>query len=249
MVGVVLEGVRKTYPLPEGGYRPALLGVDLEVQPGEFLAILGPSGCGKTTLLNLISGLDPLYEGRIRFLGTLDPPRIGYVFQEPRLLPWLKVWENLAFALGRKDRQARERIHEWLDRLGLADYFGVYPGQLSLGQQQRVAVARALLLGPQILLMDEPTSALDELTAMGLREELLRLWEGLGCTVLYVTHNPLEAVYLSDRVAIMVQGRVASYLSVRPLLPRPRSFDDQRVWEVSRQAVALLRREALRRVH
>jgi len=243
MVGVVLEKLRKVYFGLRGEERVALEEVDLEIAPGEFVAFLGPSGCGKTTLLNLIGGVDSSYQGRIRFLGARIPPKIGYVFQEPRLLPWSKAWENLTFVLREGDREAKDRAHAWLARLGLEEYAETYPSQLSLGQQQRVAIARALIVEPEILLMDEPTSALDELTAMSLREELLSLWENLGCTVLYVTHNPLEAAYLADRVVLMTPrpGRIAQIVDLKALLGRRRNPDDPKLWEVSRSLVRKLK--------
>lgn len=250
--GFVVQGVSKTYPLPGGGApRRALHDVHLAVGPGQFVALLGPSGCGKTTLLNIISGLDADYEGTVRFTppapGGTEPvrPVIGYVFQEARLLPWMTVRDNLRLVLRARPEGGGElvRIDDWLARVGLQGYGDYYPGQLSVGMQQRVAVVRALIIQPDVLVMDEPFSALDELTALRLRDELLALWSETACTVLFVTHNPLEAVYLADRVAVMSAspGRIVGQLDVTAHLGRPRQADDPAVWRLSRQAVALLR--------
>lgn len=260
--GIVVEGVSKTYRSASGTVRHALRGVDLRVAPGEFVSLLGPSGCGKTTLLNIIGGLDTDYEGRVRFsrgepeqraagrtadgdgAPSFARPVIGYVFQEARLLAWLTVRENVRLVLGGAGRgQAGRRLaDDWLAKVGLSGYGDAYPGQLSIGMQQRVAVARALIVQPDLLIMDEPFSALDELTAHRMRAELMRLWEETGCTVVFVTHNPVEAVALADKVVVMTPspGRVAAVLDVTARLPRPRNHDDASVWELSRHALALL---------
>src|SRR5690606_14453640 len=162
-----------SYPLQDGGSRPALHDIDLHVGSGEFVCLLGPSGCGKTTLLNILAGLDHADSGTVTVGDPVAPPVTSYVFQEPRLLPWRTVSGN------------------------------DYPRQLSSGRRQRVAVARALLVKPDVLFMDEPFSSLDELTATRMREELLELWQELGCTVVFVTHNPLEAAFLADRIVVM----------------------------------------------
>jgi len=236
--------VGKTYVLPNGGERQALDGVDLVVASGEFVCLLGPSGCGKTTLLNLLSGLDRADTGDIA-METADgrAPTLGYVFQESRLLPWLTVAENIRFVLDTGRRSADDLIAYWLERVGIAGREQDYPRQLSVGQRQRVAVARALIIRPDVLFMDEPFSALDELTASRMREELLDLWAELACTVVFVTHNPLEATFLADRIVIMTPGpgRIVEDYRVSDLIPRPRDGDDPRLWEASRVAVRALR--------
>lgn len=245
MAEVEARGITKAYR-SAGGERQALAGVDLSVASGEFVCIIGPSGGGKTTLLNVIAGLEKPDAGTVRVTGAHGAtPVTSYVFQEPRLLPWMSVSANLRFVLDRR-AGADELAELWLARVGLAGRGGDYPRQLSIGQRQRVAVARALAVQPDVLLMDEPFSALDELTASRVREELLGLWAELRCTVLFVTHNPLEAAFLADRIAVMSAGpgRVVHEIDVRARLQRPRDADDPRLWELSRAAVAALRGEA-----
>jgi ABC-type nitrate/sulfonate/bicarbonate transport system ATPase subunit len=247
MAGIVGRSIGKRYFLQDGKVKVALKALDLEIKDGEFVCLLGPSGCGKTTLLNIFSGLDKEFEGTVRFTQVRGgkpnkpQPTMGYVFQEARLLPWLSVRENIRFVLNKR-RQTAKSIDDWLERVGLGGYGDYYPGQLSIGMQQRVAVARALILEPEILFMDEPFSSLDELTALRLRGELLGLWRENRCTVVFVTHNPLEAVYLADRVVVMTSspGRIVDEISVRELLPRPRDPDNVKLWELSRRAVRLL---------
>jgi len=243
MADIHVSGLSKAYPLARGGERLALEDVDLRIDSGEFVCLLGPSGCGKTTLLNILAGLDRPDAGSVR-VGDPDTATAvtSYVFQEPRLLPWKSVRANLRFVLDRADG-ADERIDYWLERVGLAGRGNDYPRQLSIGQRQRVAVARALLIEPDVLFMDEPFSALDELTASRMREELLGLWQELGCTVVFVTHNPMEAAFLADRIAIMSPGpgRIVREYRVSEALPRPRDADDARLWEVSRNVVSVLK--------
>ena len=151
--------------------------------------------------------------------------------------------DNLAFVLDGPRSEKEARIGEWLARVGLAGTEDFFPNQLSIGMQQRVAVARGLIVQPDVLFMDEPFGSLDELTAMALREELLDLWQDLGCTVVFVTHNPLEAVLLADRVVIMgaKPGRIVHEETLGEALPRPRDPDDLGLWRVSREAVQYLR--------
>jgi len=242
VAGIVARGVTKRYPLAKGAGKLALGGVDVSVQDGEFVCLLGPSGCGKTTLLNILGGLEPDFGGSVRFTGAdgLTDPTRGYMFQEPRLLPWLSVRDNLRFVL--PDRAASAAIEPWLGRVGLGGYADFYPAQLSVGMQQRVAVARALIIEPDVLFMDEPFSALDELTAMRVRGELLGLWHERRCTVVFVTHNPLEAVYLADRVLVMTPspGRISREIRVGDHFSRPRDPEDAALWRLSREVVRLL---------
>ena len=250
MATISVNGVSKAYPLPGGGERLALEGIDLEVADGEFLCLLGPSGCGKTTLLNILSGLDKADSGTVEVTSSNGSSVVsGYMFQEPRLLPWLTVKSNIDFVLGPEDKGRSGSVDHWLERVGLGGRGNDYPRQLSIGQRQRVAVARALIIEPSVLFMDEPFSALDELTASLMREEMLMLWHDIGCTVVFVTHNPMEATFLADRIAVMSPGpgRIVKQLEISGILPRPRNADDTQLWEVSRRAVQALRSSGIGR--
>lgn len=243
MSGIVGKQLSKQYALANGGSKIALAQVDLTIADGEFICLLGPSGCGKTTLLNILGGLERDFGGSVSFTDAQAAPRLSYMFQEPRLLPWLSVRDNLRFVHGRRVKASA--LEPWLGRVGLAGYGDYYPGQLSVGMQQRVAVARALSTKPDVLFMDEPFSALDELTAMRVRGELLQLWREQRCTVVFVTHNPLEAVYLADRVLVMTPspGRVAHEVRVSEQFSRPRDPEDAALWRLSREVVRLLNAE------
>ena len=168
-----------------------------------------------------------------------DAPVVRTVFQESRLLPWMTVRENLAFVLDGPTRAKNVRIDDWLGRVGLAGTADYYPRQLSIGMQQRVSVARGLIVEPDVVFMDEPFGSLDELTAMTIREELLTLWDDIGCTIVFVTHNPLEATLLADRIVIMGSkpGRIVHEELVSDQVPRPRDADDLALWRLARSAV------------
>ncbi|HET9026020.1 MAG TPA: ABC transporter ATP-binding protein [Trueperaceae bacterium] len=245
MASITVANLYKAYPLAGGGERLALHNINLQVADGEFVCVLGPSGCGKTTLLNILAGLDSADSGSVTIEDADgSKPVTSYMFQEPRLLPWMTIHGNLKFVIDRGGKKADELIDYWLARVGLPGRGRDYPRQLSIGQRQRVAVARALLVGPDVLFMDEPFSALDELTATRMREEMLELWADLRCTVVFVTHNPMEATLLADRIVIMSKGpgRIIQNYLVSEHLPRPRDGDDPKMWEASRIAVRALRR-------
>ena len=196
-------------------------------RPGEFVAIVGPSGAGKTTLLKIISGLDTDFEGRLQLA---DQSRIGFMFQEPRLMPWLTVAQNLALV----DKSASgERLTQALARVGLKDCDHLFPKQLSGGMQRRVALLRAFLMAPQLLLMDEPFQSLDAPTAEQLRDQLLTLWQDTRPTVLFVTHNLAEALSLADRVLFLSPGPSRIALDFVVDVPRPRGLDSAAVQRLS----------------
>jgi NitT/TauT family transport system ATP-binding protein len=221
----------------------ALANVNIAINPGEFVTILGPSGCGKSTILNIISGLDSDFDGEVSVEAVTDgrtrKARLAYLFQEPRLLPWRTVKGNIELALrGTKvQRDTWPRLcDKWINAVGLSGFAEFYPSQLSGGMQQRTAIARAFAIEPELLLMDEPFSALDELTARHMREELLVLWEQNRGTVIFVTHNSLEAAYLSDRILIMKPGPNSSICNEISLshLPRPRTYGDPAQYETQK---------------
>lgn len=224
---VQVAGLTRRYWTPDGAI-DAINGVDLTITPGEFCVIVGPSGCGKTTLLRIIAGLDRATSGTMEQQGPDGrPPTNAMVFQSHSVFPWLTVRENVSYGLKLKGigrRARRERADRLLERVGLQRFARVYPHQLSEGMRQRVAIARALAVDPDLLLMDEPFGALDEQTRLRLQEELLRIWENTGKTVLFVTHSIDEALVLADRIVVMSAqpGRIKANLAVP--FARPRSL-------------------------
>jgi NitT/TauT family transport system ATP-binding protein len=224
------EGLTKRFDT-EDGTLTVFDGLSFEVPLGSFTSIMGPSGCGKSTFLNVASGLYTPEEGEIRFGGDVVEPGdfdYAYVFQEPRLLDWLTVGENVAFALdarGVPESEHDERVEKYLEMVGLGGETDNYPQRLSGGMRQRVGIARALAVDPDVLLMDEPFGSLDEITARELRHDLLDIWTGTDKTVLFVTHDISEAVFLSDRVLFLnANGGLFNRATVDH--ERPRSFDD-----------------------
>ena len=229
---ITARGLSKAFDTRGDGDRvQALLGVDIDIAQNEFVSMLGPSGCGKTTALRMIAGLIRPDAGRIVVDGdevTGPGPERSMVFQGFALMPWATVLQNVAFGLelrGVERRKREERARELVRTVGLEGFEDRLPNELSGGMQQRVGLARALAVEPKVLLMDEPFSAVDEQTRRLLQEELLRLWEQMRLTVVFVTHSIAEAVLLSDRVVVMAPrpGRIVRSLEVP--LPRPRGSD------------------------
>jgi sulfonate transport system ATP-binding protein len=222
--------------------RLALGNVAFTVSRGEIVSLVGPSGCGKSTLLRLIAGLDTDYRGDVSVLGhapRLHARDVGFVFQEPRLLPWLTVAQNVGFELGA--RGARDpRVHDLLAEVGLADVADAFPKALSGGMAQRAAIARALFSRPDLLLLDEPFSAVDPFTRMKLQDLLLLVAARHGATLLVVTHDIGEAVYLSDRVLALSTGpgRISGEVAVRR--PRPRDRHDPDLARLQSEVLSLL---------
>ncbi|MBI2016078.1 MAG: ABC transporter ATP-binding protein [Candidatus Rokubacteria bacterium] len=225
---VAVERVSKTYADRRGASVEALRDVSLTVDAEEFVALLGPSGCGKSTLLALVAGLLAPSAGAIYFEGDLPPGRAAtaMVFQEFALFPWRTVQANVEFGLeeaGLPAAARAARARDLIQLTGLAGFEARYPHQLSGGMRQRVGIARALAVDPAVLLMDEPFSALDAQTRQLMQEELLQIWERTRTTILYVTHNIQEAVYLADRVVVLSR-RPGSVLATVPVgLARPRA--------------------------
>jgi NitT/TauT family transport system ATP-binding protein len=225
-----VRGVHKSFPAA-GGWTMALNGVDLDIEAGSFVSIIGPSGCGKSTLLQIIAGLATPTEGAVFYeQGRVEgpPPGVLYVFQQytRSLFPWKTVERNVTFGLENKGTMSRDEIVERTrDLIGLVKLTGFerhYPWQLSGGMQQRVAIARALACRPAVLLMDEPFSAVDALTRVGLQELVRSLWRELNLTVIFVTHDVDEGVYLSTRVVALSRAPAAVAIDLPIKLPSPR---------------------------
>jgi NitT/TauT family transport system ATP-binding protein len=229
MSTITFENVSKTF-VGQKEVR-ALDGISLTINEGEFVALLGPSGCGKSTLLNLLAGFEKTTEGTLLFDGetvTRPGPDRGVVFQEAALFPWLNVWENVVFGprvqgVARPDYEPR--AHSLLKLVGLEAFADALPVQLSGGMRQRVGIARVLAMSPRALLMDEPFGALDAQTRLAMQQLLLDVWQSLGTTVLFVTHDIDEAILLSDRICVMSArpGRIMRTIPIA--LARPRSIE------------------------
>ncbi len=223
-----VRSVRKTFRAADGTPLCALDGISLDVRAGELISLLGPSGCGKSTLLRLIAGLDEPDAGEIQAGSepiTGPSAERGLMFQDPSLFPWLSVRRNIGAGLvarGVMRKTGHGVVDEFIQLMGLESFTHVYPHQLSGGMAQRVALARALVNDPTVLLLDEPLGALDAFTRMAMQDEVLRLWRSRGMTMVLVTHDIDEAIYMSDRIFIMTPrpGRIEQVLPVD--LPRSR---------------------------
>jgi NitT/TauT family transport system ATP-binding protein len=245
-----IRNLSKTYfDAYAGSNVTAVQDVSFDVKEGEFVAVVGPSGCGKTTILNMIAGFIPHSGGEILLDGipVKGPgPDRGVVFQSFALFPWKTVLDNVAFGPKMRGvaKEERERIaHEYLALAKLTEAAGRYPTELSGGMQQRVGVVRALANEPEVLLMDEPFASVDAQTRMTLQEELTRIWWEKRPTVLFITHDVPEAVFLADRVVVLSKGRVLREIEVN--LPRPRVWEalheDARFKSLTGQVLALVR--------
>jgi NitT/TauT family transport system ATP-binding protein len=230
MKRLLLRNLAKTYFDPyAGAHVTAVSDVSLEVQQGEFVSVVGPSGCGKTTLLNMIAGFIPASGGEILLDGRAvdgPGPERGVVFQSFALFPWKTVLDNVAFGpkiRGLPKAECESIAREYLALAGLAHAADRYPNELSGGMQQRVGVVRALANQPDVLLMDEPFASVDAQTRMTLQEELTRIWQERRPTVIFITHDVGEAVFLANRVVVLSKGRILKEIEVP--LPRPRAWD------------------------
>ncbi|HEX6351214.1 MAG TPA: ABC transporter ATP-binding protein [Candidatus Dormibacteraeota bacterium] len=231
---IELRNVTKRFLTPKGGVYTAIRDLSLSVAPGEFCALVGPTGSGKSTTLALISGLEPPSEGEVEVFGKPVEGvgrNIGYVFQADAVFPWKSVLDNVAAGpryRGASAREARERAHDWIARVGLAGFEDRYPHQLSGGMRKRVALAQTLINSPEILLMDEPFSALDVQTRTLMENELLELWAASSASVVFVTHDLEEAIALADRVFVLTAGPATVKGDYKVDLPRPRDVAEIR---------------------
>ncbi|MGB3553425.1 MAG: ABC transporter ATP-binding protein [Jannaschia sp.] len=220
-----MDAVDKVFP----GDIQALKDLSLTVRAGDFISLLGPSGCGKSTALRLISGLSEPTAGRIDWAGERGEGDLGVVFQEPTLMPWASVARNvyLPFRLeGKPYTAVRDEVLDVLKLVGLEKFQSAYPRELSGGMKMRVAIARAMVTQPKLILMDEPFAALDEITRFKLNNDLLEMQARIGCTVIFVTHSVFESVFLSDRIIVMAArpGRVIEEVRVDAPYPRHEDF-------------------------
>jgi len=256
---IAIDKVAHVYRPPRGRPVLALDDISLQVQPREFLALLGPSGCGKSTLLYLIGGFLPIEKGTININGEpvkAPGPDRGIVFQHFALFPWKTVRDNILYGLERQDMPRAERLQRaqhFIDLVGLSGFEDSYPSQLSGGMKQRTALARTLAFDPSILLMDEPFGALDAQTRHLMQAELLRIWQGSPKTVIFVTHDVQEAVYLADRVAVMTArpGRIKTVVDTKfdkndPGIFKAKAFVDKvdELWNLVRDEAIKAERRA-----
>lgn len=246
MATIELNQITKTFPVQTGNGRLKVLDdFTLTVHDGEFLCLLGPSGCGKSTSLDILAGLTAPDSGNVTVGGSSDWSGLscGYVFQRPQLLNWRTVRQNLEFALAGKRvprSQWKQRTDRYLNLVGLGEFADAYPLSLSGGMQQRVALARGLVIEPDVLLMDEPFSSLDELTARRLRVELLDIAAAQKTTVLFVTHNALEAAFLADRISVVSPRPAQVVEEFHVPIGRPRKPEDVALVEVQLRVLRLL---------
>lgn len=248
---VTVQNVQKTF---RTGARDiiALQDIDLTIREGDFVCLLGPSGCGKSTLLNAIAGFALPSAGTIDAFGVpvaAPGPDRGMVFQEYALFPWMTVARNIAFGLeikGWPKARITARVNDLLAMLRLTEFRDRYPKDLSGGMRQRVAIARVLALDPPIMLMDEPFGALDALTRRALQDELLRIWQATGKTIVFVTHSIEESIYLADRVVVMTYRPGTVKADIALDLPRPRDSNSPEFNRLKRQIADMVMEEQRR---
>ena len=253
MTLITIDRVSRLFNDPKrrngNGAVKALDDISLSVARNEFLCLLGPSGCGKSTLLNMIAGFDKPTSGTVSVGGsvvTAPGSDRGFVFQQPTLMPWLTVWQNVAFHLtmrGMGKAESRERAQRFIDMVRLTGFENHFPSELSGGMNQRVGIARALLMNPEVILMDEPFGALDEQTKMEMHGELVRIWRESQTTIVFVTHGIDESLALGTHVAVMSArpGRIREMIKID--LDRPRDATSPQFNDYKRHILSLLRPE------
>lgn len=247
MTKISVRSLVKEFSLGDGGKLEVIGGLTFDVKEGEFVSILGPSGCGKSTLLSILAGIEQPSGGQILLNGRLlrrndNGMRLGFVFQQPRLLNWRSVRRNVLLPLehGSLTKDEQQALAErYLDLVRLKGFEDYFPLQISGGMQHRVAIARALVVDPEILLMDEPFSSLDEITARKMRTELIRIWRETGKTIIFVTHDISEAVYLSNRLLVVTERPTRVFDAVTIDVAYPREYDDDRLFEMSKKVSRL----------
>ncbi|MDR0707729.1 MAG: ABC transporter ATP-binding protein [Treponema sp.] len=242
---IVIQNVRKSFPQGETGELLALNNVDLRFEPGEFISLIGPSGCGKSTLLRIIAGLTQADSGVV----TLDGERItrpgferGLVFQDPTLFPWMTIYENIAYGLRSRNvyKEEKRAIPDFFKLVGLEGFEKSYPHHLSGGMAQRAALARALANHPKVLLLDEPLGALDAFTRMNMQDEILKIWRERRMTMVMVTHDVDEAIYMAERIVVM-SARPAKIENVITVgIGHPRRRDDPEFLELRAEILRIL---------
>ena len=217
----------------------AIKNFNLNIPKGQFCSIVGPSGCGKTTLLNLISGLDKSLDGSIEFGNNqkLEDIKIAYMFQTPRLLPWLNVIQNVEVVLN-KEQKNSSKSKEILSLMGLENFLDYYPNKLSGGMQRRVALARSFATDPELLIMDEPFTSLDEPVANLLREMLVKLWTKQPTTIIFVTHDIIEAIFLADKIIFLSKPPAKIIKNIDINISRPRKINNKNIYQMKEKILS-----------
>lgn len=239
---ICVEGLTKSF-----GDLLVLDDIDFTVNDGEFLCIVGPTGCGKTTFMNVLSKLLPATKGRILIDGQEADPKkqnLAFVFQEPSSMPWLTVKDNVAYGMkikGVPTAEREERLENILEQVGLTDCADLYPNQISASMEQRVAVSRAFATQPDLLLMDEPYGQLDIKLRYYLEDELIQLWKKLKTSVIFITHNIEEAVYMAERILVLSNKPTHIKADVKVDLPRPRNYLDPEFIELRQKVTDLIK--------
>ena len=247
MKKIIVRDLTKHFIRPDGSRLDVIGGLGFDVEEGEFLSILGPSGCGKSTLLSILAGLETPSGGEIlvneKPLATGENGiRLGFVFQQPRLLNWRSVRDNIKLPLEHGTWSKEEQVsvaQRYLELVHLKGFESYFPLQISGGMQQRAAIARALAIEPEVLLMDEPFSSLDELTARKMRAELIRIWQETKKTIIFVTHDISEAVYLSNRLLVVTERPTRVYETISVPVDYPRDYDDDLLFETGKKVSKL----------